>query len=108
MSTRAKILLLLALVVVIDVAAFMIAPPFNKEDPTKACAFPVCFIEGNLELPAPHIVWRPGGDIHAAPNGLITFDVSVTSTIITMWVVSIFTIILLIALEIVLALAGGI
>jgi F-type H+-transporting ATPase subunit a len=99
MSTRAKILLLLALVVVIDVAAFVVAPPLNKEDPAQACAFPVCFIEGNLELPAPHIVWRPGGDISAAPVDLITFDVSLTSTIVTMWIVSILAILLLVAVS---------
>jgi F-type H+-transporting ATPase subunit a len=99
MTTRARILLLLALVVVIDVAAFILVPPFNKEAPAEACAFPVCFIEGNLELPAPHLVWRPGGDIHDAPNGLIVFDVSVTSTILTMWLVSIVTIVLLVAVS---------
>jgi F-type H+-transporting ATPase subunit a len=96
MSTRAKILLLLALVVVIDVAAFVVAPPYSKEDPTAACGFPVCFIEGNLELPAPHYLWRLGGDVHDAPTGLVTFDVSISSTILTMWIVSILTILLLV------------
>ena len=29
--------------------------------PGDACAFPVCFIEGTLEFPAPHVVWAPEG-----------------------------------------------
>ena len=88
--------LLLLLVVVIDVLAFLLAPPF---DPTAAsgaaCSYPVCYINGNLELPAPHVVWRAAGDPSTAPMGLVTFDVSITSTIVTMWIVSVIVILLL-------------
>ena len=92
-SRRTQILLLLGLVLLVDVVAFMVAPPFDKADPAGECAFPVCFINGNLELPAPHVVWRAAEG--AAPADLITFDVSITSTIVTMWVVSLFVIALL-------------
>ena len=82
--------LLIIVVLVVDVLAFLLFPPFNKEpapgeDPS-VCAFPVCYINGNLELPAPHVVWRAGDG--AAPTSLITFDVSITNTIVTMWIVS--------------------
>ncbi len=92
-SRRTRILLLLAAVLVIDVLAYFVAPPFDKADPAGACAFPVCFINGNLELPAPHVVWRAAEG--AAPADLITFDVSITSTILTMWIVSLIVIVLL-------------
>jgi F-type H+-transporting ATPase subunit a len=97
MSTRTKILLLLALVIVIDVAALFLAPPYDPQAQAgAACAFPVCFINGNLELPAPHVVWRAAGPASSAPIDLITFDVSITSTILTMWIVSVLVIALLV------------
>jgi len=95
MSTRNKILLLLALVIVVDVVALFVAPPF---DPTPAagstgCVFPVCFINGNLEFPAPHAVWRLlDTDISSQ---IAVFDISISSTMLTMWIVSAFTIALL-------------
>ncbi len=92
---RNRILLLLGLVILIDVVAFIVAPPFDPKATGGSCAFPVCFINGNLELPAPAILWRAGGDAAAAPIDLITFDVSVSSTIFTMWIVSLLVIVLL-------------
>ncbi|HEY5628044.1 MAG TPA: F0F1 ATP synthase subunit A [Candidatus Limnocylindrales bacterium] len=95
MSTRTKILLLLALVIVVDVVGLIVAAPFDPKpsDPANpACVYPVCFINGNLELPAPAVLWRAGGDAASAPADLITFDVSITSTILTLWIVSILTI----------------
>jgi F-type H+-transporting ATPase subunit a len=87
MSRRNKILLLIVAIIVVDVLAFIAFPPF---DPTPAegvtdCAYPVCFINGNLELPAPHAVLPIG---HHSPAGLVIFDVSITSTLITLWIVA--------------------
>jgi F-type H+-transporting ATPase subunit a len=96
MSTRNRILLLLAAVIVIDVLALIVAPPFDPKATDGTCAFPVCFINGNLELPAPAILWRAAGDAASAPISLITFDVSVSSTVFTMWIVSLLTILLLV------------
>jgi F-type H+-transporting ATPase subunit a len=96
LSRRNYILLLLALVLVIDVAAMFLAPPYSPKGVAGAeCAYPVCFIDGNLELPAPHVIWE------AAPQSsdLITFQVSVTSTILTMWIVSVLVIVLLVAMS---------
>jgi len=88
-SRRNQILLLLASVLVVDIVAYLVAPPFSKEDPGAECAFPACFIEGNLEFPAPHVIARANGPVGEAPNGLIVFDPSITSSILTMWIVSI-------------------
>jgi F-type H+-transporting ATPase subunit a len=76
-------------VVALDVIAFVVAPPFPRGGaPGDACAFPVCYIDGNLEFPPPHVVW----DLDPAnpmPSGslVITFHPSITSTLLTMWIV---------------------
>lgn len=90
LSTRNYILLLLGIVILIDVAAIFVAPPYDPG--ASACVYPICFINGNLELPAPHVIWS----LNESPAaGLIAFDVSITSTILTMWIVTIVTIVLL-------------
>ena len=33
----------------------------RRARPGDACAFPVCYIKGTLEFPAPHVVWAPRG-----------------------------------------------
>jgi F-type H+-transporting ATPase subunit a len=91
MSRRNKILLLIASIIVIDVLAFIAFPPYDP-DPAEGvteCVYPVCFINGNLELPAPHAIWPAD---HEAPAGLVVFDVSISSTIFTMWVVAVIVI----------------
>jgi F-type H+-transporting ATPase subunit a len=88
MSRRNRILLMLAAVIVADVLAFIFVPPFDPiEGGTPAeCVYPVCFINGNLELPAPHVVYPPG---HETPPGLVVFDPSISSTLLTLWIVSV-------------------
>ena len=90
--------LLLIFVILVDVFAFLLFPPFDKEEPESlTCEFPVCFINGNLELPAPHVVWTAGD---AAPStDLLTFQVSLTSSLITMFIVTVLVILLLWALS---------
>jgi F-type H+-transporting ATPase subunit a len=76
--------LLIGLVIVGNIAAFILVPPFPREgSPGEACAFPVCFINGTLEFPAPHAVIGP----QAPADQLITFTPSISSTILTMWIV---------------------
>ena len=89
MKRRDRIIAVLVAIAVINVVAFVLFPPFDPKpaagaDPS-ACAYPVCFINGNLELPAPHVVFPVG---HESPAGLIIFDVSISSTILTMWIVA--------------------
>ena len=76
-------------VVVIDVLAFFVAPPFPKGgQPGNVYTYPVCFINGTLEFPPPHVVWQldPANPL---PTGqlVIGFNVSITNTILTMWIV---------------------
>jgi F-type H+-transporting ATPase subunit a len=80
----ARWFLLIGLVIIGNIAAFILVPPFPREgSPGEACAFPVCFINGTLEFPAPHTVIGP----HAPPEQLVTFTPSISSTILTMWIV---------------------
>jgi len=97
-SNPVAIGLLLIFVIVVDVFAFLLFPPFDKEAPDSlTCEFPVCYINGNLEFPAPHTVWSLDG----APQSpdLITFQVSLSSTLITMFIITILVIVLLWALS---------
>jgi len=90
---RNRILLLLGLVILVDVVAFIVAPPFDPKVTDGACAFPTCFINGNLEFPAPHAIWRLSDtDISAQ---IAVFDISISSTMVTMWIVSALVILLL-------------
>lgn len=96
LSQRNYILLLLALVFVIDALAMMFAPPYDPQGEAGGeCAFPVCYINGNLELPAPHVVWPE--DYSA--TGLIVFEPSITSTIVTMWGVTVITLLTLVLMS---------
>jgi F-type H+-transporting ATPase subunit a len=75
---------LIGLVIIGNIAAFILVPPFPREGaPGEACAFPVCFINGTLEFPAPHTVIGPT----APKDQLVTFTPSISSTILTMWIV---------------------
>jgi F-type H+-transporting ATPase subunit a len=84
MSRRNRILLVIAAIIAVDVLAFLVFPPVDPKDP-EVCAYPICFINGNLELPAPHAVFPPN---HHSPPGLVVFDLSISSTLLTMWVVA--------------------
>ena len=49
--------LLIGGIIVFNIVALILFPPFPKGGaPGDACAYPVCFINGTLEFPAPHVV----------------------------------------------------
>ena len=65
-------------------------PKGAQRAPGDACAFPVCFINGNLEFPPPHVIWDLDPE-NPMPTGslVITFHPSITSTILTMWIIEV-------------------
>ncbi len=75
-----------AIVIALDVVAFLFFYPANPDNPAEPCAFPVCFIHGTLEFPAPEVLVGP-----QPPSGglVITFQPSITNTMFTMWIVSV-------------------
>ena len=80
--------LIIGAVIIFNIIALIFSPPFPKEGaPGDACAFPVCYIEGTLEFPAPHVVWAPADSTPPAADQLIVFYPSISSTILTMWIV---------------------
>ena len=52
--TRRTLVYLVLAVILLDVVAFLVVPRRSTGAASgTACAYPVCFINGNLELPAP-------------------------------------------------------
>jgi F-type H+-transporting ATPase subunit a len=104
-SSKVNWLLLIGLSFVLTLAAFIISPPFDKEHPDEACAYPVCYIEGTLELVAPHPIW-PESAVEryehehetGEPPPLLMWEVSITNTILTMWIISALMIVVLLLL----------
>jgi F-type H+-transporting ATPase subunit a len=89
-SNRFRNLLILgALVLVLNVVAFILVPPFpSGGQPGDECGFPVCFIGGNLEFPPPHAVWQLDPDHPLPTTGLVIgWNISISNTILTMWLV---------------------
>lgn len=77
---------LIPLVILIDMVALVVAPPQNTMAPAEECAFPACFVESTLHLPAPHVVYVPSGE--AADTGMISAQVSVTDSLLTMIIIT--------------------
>jgi len=85
---RTRWLALVAAVVLLDVVAFVAFPPFPRGGaPGDACAFPACFIESSLEFPAPHTDFDFAPDSAPSAKDLVTFHPSISSTLVTMWIV---------------------
>jgi F-type H+-transporting ATPase subunit a len=84
-SRRPLIIALLVGVIAVDVLAWLFVPPFPLGQPGKAIGGISDLIMANLEFPAPHVVWSPSGEAHALP--ILSFDVSITNTLLTMWLV---------------------
>ena len=54
--------LIIGAIIVFNIVALILVPPFPKGgNPGDDCAYPVCYINGTLEFPAPHVVWAPPG-----------------------------------------------
>ena len=97
-SRKQNWLLIFGLVIAANIAAFVFFPPFDKKDPSGPCNYPVCFINGTLEFPAPYIVWDPDPETAPTALPLVQFRPNITSSILTMWIISAILIVTLIAL----------
>jgi len=106
-STRTLVIALVALIV-INVGAFIVLPPFESGHPDEACNLDDglgglfdCAVSGTLHIPRPHEVEGTivGGE--AANEGLVTFQVSLSDTLVTMLVLTV-----IVALVLILATRG--
>ena len=95
-SSRTKWLLILVIVsaVLLDIGAFLFFPPFPPGEPGAACSYPVCFINGNLEFPPPHVLWDLDPTTSLTGSLAVGFDVSITNTLFTMFIVELFILVL--------------
>jgi F-type H+-transporting ATPase subunit a len=88
-NRRNLILGLIAGIIVFDIAAAILVPPFPIGEPGQPVTGIGDLINANLEFPAPHLVWElnppPPGEHHALP--LISADITIPNTIFTMWIV---------------------
>ena len=84
-----RLLLLLAVAtIVLDLVAVVLVPPFPKDGkPGDTCAFPTCFIMSAIEFPPPNIVIDLSPSDAPNPAPMIYFHPSISSTILTMWIV---------------------
>jgi F-type H+-transporting ATPase subunit a len=83
----------LILVVVIDLFAFILFPPFDPATPDEACSIAdsACLINGTLHFPEPKVIWTASGE--EATGGL--FEISLTDTLLTMFIVTAIVIVLM-------------
>jgi F-type H+-transporting ATPase subunit a len=86
-SLRRKLTVLVPLAVVVNAIAFFVLPPYPLGHPGEPVTGIADLIGANLELPAPHVVLPPG--THAPPGQIVFWQVSITSSLFTMWVVGI-------------------
>jgi F-type H+-transporting ATPase subunit a len=91
-----RVLLVMALaVVILDILAVRIVPPFPAGgQPGQACAFPSCYITSIIEFPPPAIVWDLSPATAPAAAPMLYFHPSISSTILTMWIVMAFILLL--------------
>jgi F-type H+-transporting ATPase subunit a len=82
-SRRRLLLLAIPILIVVDLIAFAVVPPFPPGQPGLECQFPVCFINGNFEFPAPSTVFGQAPE----PGQIVTFAVGISSTLFTMWII---------------------
>lgn len=98
-SVRRPILLAIAGIVVLLVIGYLVTPPFPPGGhPGEPINFPVDAIAANFELPAPEVIIDL--DSSSPPShDIVTFDLTISSTILTGWLIMAIIVILAILLS---------
>jgi F-type H+-transporting ATPase subunit a len=80
------VLLAIAAIVVLQVLAAFVFPPFNPEHPDDPYEYPTSgMLHVNVELPAPEVIFDPTPETHN--TDLLTFDPTISNTLFTGWIV---------------------
>ena len=86
---------LIPAVIALDILAVMLVPPFPEGGTAgQACGFPSCFVQSAIELPPPAIVFDFSPSTAPSPLPMLYFHPSISSTILTMWIVMAFILLL--------------
>ena len=89
-NTRRWIILAILAILALQVAAAFVVPPLPVADATghvnESFQFPTDAIRANFELPAPHAIYDFTPD-SAPSHDLVTFDLTVSSSLFTAWIV---------------------
>jgi len=99
-STRTLVIAIVGLLV-INIAAFALLPPLDMDTQESCLAAGgltdsiQCLVDGTLHMPRPHEVWLAGGAEHG-DHGLVTFEVSITDTLLTMMALTALVLVVLI------------
>jgi F-type H+-transporting ATPase subunit a len=85
-------------VIVLDILAAIVVPPFPPGAPGQPITGIGDLIRANLELPAPHVVYDLAPNDPVPPGALVFFHPSISAPIFTMWWVELFLIVAAIAM----------
>ncbi len=90
---------LIPAVIAVDLLAVIFVPPFPEGGTQgQACDFPSCFVQSAIELPPPAIVFDLSPSTAPSPLPMLYFHPSISSTLLTLWIVMIFILLLTFAL----------
>jgi F-type H+-transporting ATPase subunit a len=84
-NRRRNILLLIGAVIAFDIASGILVPPYPKGQPGQPITGIGDLILANVEFPQPQVIFPAAKVGEKLP--LISFDVSITNTLLTMWLV---------------------
>ncbi len=93
-SRRNMWLGLIAAVVILDIVAFFVVPPYAPGNPGQPVSGIADLINANFELPAPHVVLDLAPSEPIAAGAIVFFHPSITASLLTMWIVMAFLIML--------------
>lgn len=96
-SLKNRFLLAIVAIIVLDVLAWIFIPPFPLGHPGEPVTGISDLIGANLELPAPHVLIDLAPDVHVDPAAILSNHPSITSSILTTWIVMAVVLVLFIA-----------
>jgi len=86
-AARRNLLLFLGAVVILDVIAFILVPPYPSGQPGQPISGIGDLIKANLELPAPEVLVDLDPGSAPGPGAILSLHPSITNTIFTTWCV---------------------
>ncbi len=85
--SKRPLFIVIGLAFAVLIAAFFLVPPFPPGDPDGEFHYPGDAIRANFELPAPHVPIDLDPSTPVDHHSLVTFDLTIPSSILTGWIV---------------------